>query len=300
MPVQKNLPSRIAKWGFRVPSRAVRRYVRMWFSLHLFRWRYPDLFQYAKARAEAAADFEPGEFVISFMLPSRARPEWLREALENIRDTATHPELVEIIVLIDDDDESLLAIQDKLPAYCAPCSMQLIVGSRGKGYIDMHRFCNEMAAVAKGDYLWFFSDDARFANDKWFEVAAANRDRLSVLCPPTNPVTLARDGRAGNIFPAVHRGLFELTGNYGENNHMDTWWQDLSRWVPGGPIEVVAKGVMIEHLRELADDETAEISRTSFKKTAPIYYSKGTHSLLFRDMWAVAFYMRHRGRTLKS
>ena len=258
-------------------------------------------FQYAKARAEAAADFEPGKFVISFMLPSRARPEWLREALENIRDTATHPELVEIIVLIDDDDESLLAIQDKLPAYCAPCSMQLIVGSRGKGYIDMHRFCNEMAAVAKGDYLWFFSDDARFANDKWFEVAAANRDRLSVLCPPTNPVTLARDGKAGNIFPAVHRGLFELTGNYGENNHMDTWWQDLSRWVPGGPNRGGSKrgddrAICGSWQMTRRQKSAAPVSKRQLRSITP----KGTHSLLFRDIWAVAFYMRRKGRVLKS
>ena len=241
------------------------------------------------------------------MVPSRGRPGPLRRTLANVRDTASHPERVEILVRLDDDDTPSLGIKDSLHAECAPCSLRVLVGPRGKGYADMHRFFNEMAAQAKGDYVMVFSDDGRFVTSNWLQAIEERRHRLSVLHFPAifmqiNKETLGwYPGQIVNPFPLMHRKLVQLAGRLSDHWAIDSWAHNLGRFMPFGSLVERIEAVRIEHDQGLTKDQT-EAETIAFLRTRPTTgspdYPGAARERMKNDMFRVALYIEEHGRQL--
>lgn len=104
--------------------------------------------------------------MISLLVPSRGRPEQLRAMWQSAQQTATHPELIELLVYLDADDSAL--------------DEYLSVG--GRQHVARRRLLsetwNELLPWAAGGILWHGNDDVIFRSADWDTRIRAAYDRL--------------------------------------------------------------------------------------------------------------------------
>ena len=260
-----------------------------------------------QVRAPGSNVWPASDFLVSVMVPSRGRPDRLRSTLANIRDTASHPERVEILVRLDDDDTPSLDIKDGLHAECAPCRLRVLVEPRGKGYDDIHRFFNEMAARAKGDYVMVFGDDGRFVTSNWLQAIEERRHRLSVLHFPTFNTPNNKEpkswygGQIVNPFPLMHRKLAQLAGQLSGHWAIDAWMHSMGLLMPFGSLVERIEAVRIEHDHALIKDQTkADRADTAASRDGmpPANAPGAMRERMQNDMFRVALYIEEHGRQL--
>lgn len=160
---------------------------------------------------------------VSVLLPSRGRPESLRESVESLRALADRPDWIEILVAADPDDAvtDLVAQQLGLPCWIAP---------ERYGYARLNEYFNALAGMAGGDWVLLWNDDARMLTVGWdVEIArqSVRSDKQVVVCD------LWVDGHSPHLcaFPAVWRPAIKPTCEVFSpvTCHCDTWWQDIGR-----------------------------------------------------------------------
>lgn len=105
--------------------------------------------------------------LVSILMPTRsASHKSLRQAVDSIRESAgQHAKHVEILMRADDDDKDRHELISEL-------ADGWIIGPRGRGYIDMGIFVNELAEMSRGSWCWLFDDDAWIEGD-WVSQLAA-------------------------------------------------------------------------------------------------------------------------------
>lgn len=151
-----------------------------------------------------------GRKLVSVLIPSRGKPEKLREAVNALLAKAANKDGIEILVRVDSDDD--------LKRYTAMPNVRYMGGER-HGYAGLHKYYNELAAHAQGEWLLLWNDDAVMETQDWdVRIAAAPR-KMSVL---------NLKGEV-NSFPAIHRHLYQLLGHIAQQSHVDTWMQQVSR-----------------------------------------------------------------------
>lgn len=147
--------------------------------------------------------------IISVLLPTRDRADAVRDSAASLIANASCPENVEILVRIDDDDTA----KYELPQQC-----RVLTGER-HGYRNLHRYFNEMAAQAQGEWLMLWNDDAMMETPGWDDKIRNAGSGLQVLNPSGEM----------NVFPITHRSVYELLGHLSLQAHTDTWLQEVSR-----------------------------------------------------------------------
>ncbi len=147
---------------------------------------------------------------ISVCFASRGRPDGLREAVSSLLDLAAEPDEIEIIVAVDPDDDSTHNI-------VKPPALQLWTAPERYGYTRLHEYLNRLAEFAAGDWMMWFSDDARMLTADWDRIILAQRP--AVLWPYHNHLA------AGNIFPAWPRAWSEAMGYVSPTAHMDVYME---------------------------------------------------------------------------
>ncbi|MCG5625754.1 hypothetical protein LLG31_25710, partial [Klebsiella pneumoniae] len=71
---------------------------------------------------------------------------------------------LEFIIKVDADDECTIALVDELKKqFC----IYAIISPRGRGYHDVASWVNQMASVAKGDWIFVFNDDSLMRTENW-------------------------------------------------------------------------------------------------------------------------------------
>src|SRR5581483_10847904 len=93
----------------------------------------------------------------SVILPTRERPAQLQRAVASLLATAAHPDRVELVLYIDDDDR--ISQQVELPGI----TTVRIVGPRGT-MGQMTRACYQ---AATGTYILLANDDIAFRTAGW-------------------------------------------------------------------------------------------------------------------------------------
>jgi glycosyltransferase involved in cell wall biosynthesis len=108
---------------------------------------------------------------ISVLVPTRGRPDYLRQMLASFE--ATTDGAADLVFRVDDDDHATIE---------ALAGHKTIVGPRLSGYRSMPVFFNELAAAATGDVLLCGNDDMVFRTPGWpgrlLEAANAYPDGL--------------------------------------------------------------------------------------------------------------------------
>ena len=164
-------------------------------------------------------------YLVSVLLPTRGRPEWMLKAVSSIITNAAHPEKVQILLNIDNDDinsyhEAYAKLEAITPNY------KVIYSPRGLGYGDLHTHVNDLCAIAGGEYLFLWNDDALLMTPAWDEILEEHRDGLH-----GNPVAVIQIDNSDSWiygFPFVHYDIYNAMGHFSLNAHNDTWMHEVA------------------------------------------------------------------------
>src|SRR4051794_19422561 len=108
-----------------------------------------------------------GDPYISVMLPTRGRPQLLLKSIASLLEHADDPTAVEFLLGIDTDDrqtvEAFLGLRVNAKAVIMP----------RVGYAGMKEYWNRLSAIATGDWILMWGDDALMQTEGWDSVIAA-------------------------------------------------------------------------------------------------------------------------------
>jgi glycosyltransferase involved in cell wall biosynthesis len=114
--------------------------------------------------------------LVSILLATRNRVPRLLKTIQSIYNTAKSRDF-EILLRIDDDDHETLQNLHLLKPYP---EVSYIIGSRYEGYISHPIFMDELVAIAKGEWFFFFDDDTTILGEDW--------DKQLVLVPTSGKI----------------------------------------------------------------------------------------------------------------
>lgn len=170
---------------------------------------------------------------ISILLLTRKRPEGLKRVLESLRATTTHPEALEVIVSIDEDDE------DTAKVLAGGKSPFRVVGAKAPRADAVTQTYNVQYAQSSGDIIAICPDDVVFAIPGWDDIT---RDtfRRDLIGPTSLGVAYPADEQVGFGF-ATAPHLSRQMIRYHERElgfymppwfpfwFADTWWDEIGR-----------------------------------------------------------------------
>ena len=186
--------------------------------------------------------------MISVLLPSRGRPDALRESVTGLLGMAARPENVEIIVAADPDD---LATQQVRP----PRTGMLVAPER-YGYANLHVYMNVLASVARGEWLFMWNDDCQMLTRGWDEVICG--EPPGILWPAVNYAP------GINTFPVIPAAWVKTLGHVSLDQSADMWWHDIGEIT--GTMRKIPVSIHHEHLMgdTTADERDAVATVATF------------------------------------
>ena len=239
--------------------------------------------------------------LVSVLLPTRARPDHLYQAVASLFANCQDRELVEYLIKADDDDLPTLdlargMIQDGLNG-------KLLVGPRGRGYLDMHEWVNEMAREAQGDWLFLWNDDARIATPAWDQIllhAAIGNDcpwhGVKDICMLVAP-TVGRPDAAEFAF--VRRKITEVLGHYSLNPHNDNWIYSVVCFVHAA-FRTAVEVRHLSHSEEMPEDEVRREVLKAYEVSGRNLNSTWAMRQKLEDITKLVGYIEaHRGQVSK-
>jgi glycosyltransferase involved in cell wall biosynthesis len=215
--------------------------------------------------------------MISVLVPSRERPELLERSVDSLGQGE-----FEVLVRVDEDDPCL-------DAYAG--FPNLVVGPR-HGYQGLHHYYNELAARARGDWLFLWNDDCVMETPDWIHVVRSRDGEMVVLNPNTNHDNWEIDM---NVFPILPRKMFELMGHFSLSRHNDTWVEFVARdagIMVRAPITIVHDRADLTGNNHDSVYAGREIARAEF-------HSPEMAIARARDVWAIREYVALNRKALK-
>lgn len=196
----------------------------------------------------------PGPLV-TVLLPTRGRVRWLLESIDSLHSLARDKGLIEYILKVDSDDaETITAANDLAGRFKMPLSA--VVSPRGRGYLDMPAWVNELIRYAQGDWLFLFNDDARMLTQNWDQLLLSiGRDALwhgvDGVCL-LSAFTVGKPFQTEFVF--VRRKAIEVLGRWGMSPHLDSW-----QWYVHNAVgSALRLPVEISHTHDDAKDATRD------------------------------------------
>jgi glycosyltransferase involved in cell wall biosynthesis len=157
--------------------------------------------------------------IVSFLMPSRGRKNYLEISLKSILETAYNSNSFEVIVCLDDDDaESIEWARDNANIY----NLIVIISPRF-GYDRLQEYYNLAAQKSNGKWLWLWNDDAIITTKNWDLILEQYRERFLLINPRTTNGRWNKYTTWGTIFPIVPRLWVDILGHYSKWNHNDTY-----------------------------------------------------------------------------
>ena len=160
---------------------------------------------------------------ISVLMPSRDRPGSLVSSALSLLRNAERPDLVEILVAADPDDQVTAdtARDMNLPCWIAP---------ERYGYSRLNVYFNALCELSGKRWVLLWNDDARMLTGGWDRIITQSEvvdGRQIAVCD----LWVDRHSPDLCTFPAVRRDAIEATGGVFSPHtcHCDTWWQDIGR-----------------------------------------------------------------------
>lgn len=145
---------------------------------------------------------------VSVLLPTRGRTEQLLKSLDSLVTTVSDRSSIEILLAFDNDDtESYEYFVDniitKLDEYRVPFKA---LKFPPLGYTRLNEYVNQLAAYARGRWLFFWNDDAEMQTQSWDKEFSKWNDHFRVLAVHTH------NEHPYSIFPIVPVEWFKLLG----------------------------------------------------------------------------------------
>ena len=99
-----------------------------------------------------------GDPMISFLTPSRGRPERLQESIDSLARTASDLSAYEVLVALDEDD---------VANYLGVTGCRIFVVPDRPGYRNLQVYFNTLAEKARGEWHFGWNDDATMITEGW-------------------------------------------------------------------------------------------------------------------------------------
>lgn len=162
---------------------------------------------------------------ITVLLPTRGRPEILKNSIESLISKASNPQDIEIMFGIDEDDQATV---DYIKAEIAPYLQNNKVEARANifkpiGYENLHTYVNTLAGNGQGEWLFFWNDDGIMITEGWDKIIDSYTGQFKLLAPKDN-----HNGHPYAIFPVVPRDWFILIGHLSQNAQNDAWLSHIA------------------------------------------------------------------------
>ena len=154
--------------------------------------------------------------MISVLTPSRGRASSLRDSVFAIIDHAASRDAVEVLVALDPDDEDAETaryLTEGVP------QVRYWTAPERYGYMQLHRYYNHLATMARGDWLMIWNDDARMLTQGWDDIVHAQ--------PPGVLWLTANHAPGGNFFPAFPKAWADAWGHVSLVANIDVWVSEV-------------------------------------------------------------------------
>lgn len=133
--------------------------------------------------------------MISVLIPTRERPELLRESIESLVLTADDPNDVEFVIRRDSDDKSDYGHLERTTTILGP----------PKGYTGLAHYYETCVRYAVGKWLLIWNDDAIMRTKGWdTQIRRASSDAWAVLGASCFPVMSQKWFRTVGACPTAH------------------------------------------------------------------------------------------------
>lgn len=192
---------------------------------------------------------------ISVLMPTRGRPEMVRESLTSLIERCSDPLLwnMEVLVALDPDDPSVSATREVIKSL-GVSTLTITVRER-MGYHRLNEYFNLLAKQALGKWLLLWNDDAVMTTHGWDLGITRLPEQVIVAdlwCPPHSPSLCT--------FPAVRKWAVDELGHFSRHTpHCDTYWQDMARSIPGGIVHVME--AVVRHERHDITGREMDLTR---------------------------------------
>jgi hypothetical protein len=169
---------------------------------------------------------------------------------------AWNQQWLELVVKADDDDAETLAALEKVGALV---DLKVLVGPRGRGYLELSGWYEQMARAAAGDWCLIWNDDARMLTHGWdLILASTNLDGTWHKCPDTVVMAARSEGHPfDNEFVLFRRKAVDIWEKLSESPHLDNWLWTVYHFA-GCAYHCP---IMVKHLRE-KDVTAAAVDQT--------------------------------------
>lgn len=154
--------------------------------------------------------------MISVLCPSRGRIASLVNSIRSLADNATDPDRVEVLVAADPDDEMTTAapLDGHLPL---GGEVRLWVAPERYGYARIHEYYNHLAAMARGEWLLLWNDDASMRTPGWDTAIGGQEPGVLWLQANQGPY----------YFPAWPKAWSDAWGHVSLSPNVDVWVSEV-------------------------------------------------------------------------
>lgn len=231
--------------------------------------------------------------LISVLLPTRGRPEGMREAVLSIWSNTFDKDLIEFLLWIDDDDFESARAADLLRTEF-PINIQAWIKPRGNGYFDSHVRVNGLSKEAKGDWLLLWNDDAFMQTPGWDQMLRGVH-LYDVHWHGCKDVCLIRcqDDHLPDQweFFFLRRKVVELLDHYSLHTHCDNWQVTLMRFFNC----CFTLPIKFRHKADEMKDKTWEEGREAYKRAGAMLYAPETMRQRQADLNILIDYVEKNG-----
>jgi hypothetical protein len=178
--------------------------------------------------------------MISVLIPTRGRPDNLRQSIASLLNMASDRGQVEILVHFDADDPLLNESLEALSASFRTSHDQYSILWERAGYWKLHVYYNHLCELARGDQLLLWNDDMEIVEPYGWEALLSDAPAFSVQ-------QLRRDTAetADGTVPCVSRAVYQAMGHFSLNAFNDMW---VGQVAEAAGIAVARDDVVFRHL----------------------------------------------------
>jgi len=177
--------------------------------------------------------------MISILTPTRNSPREFRSLITSLIRRCSNKSIVEVLIKIDDDTDDRKYVESTMRR--SGFKYTILSTKRGKGYLDINKYLDELAKISKGSILWLIMDDIVVVRGDWVKCLMSTRDRISdniyiaySKCASTRLQLSQNKFRgSGNGVPIVSREMYTKLGCFGiDGVPFDSYIRGISNSLP--------------------------------------------------------------------
>lgn len=156
---------------------------------------------------------------ISVLLPTRGRPGALEHCLTSLINKSKTASRIEVLMAFDNDDHDHIAyFEDVIVPWLQQSGVSYAAFKFPRlGYLRLNEYLNELAKHSRGDWLFFWNDDADMVTAGWDLEITNYTGQLRLLRATTN------HDHPYAIFPIVPKEWVQITGHLSPHQINDAW-----------------------------------------------------------------------------